>query len=678
MSESVGPVTVSCSIEKAEFEFRSMVGTEELGQPFQYELELLSLSNKHSAEKMLGAMLTVHLTRRDNVVRHFNGHITAFSLRGSIGMHVVYAVTVRPWLSLLAHRINCRIFKGTAVDIVKEVFADYEGIQFARVEGPEKPLPTYEFVMQYRESDLNFVMRVLERDGLYFYFEHEATVHTMVITDSERVEVPGFSTIRFHPPDMNWEQLNEGIDDWRPHYAFTAGKWGTTDFNFKAANVDLLAGSGNPPEQVMKEVEVFDFPGGYIENPPGEELAKRRLATLQVAGRRYEGQTNARGITAGQLFTMTNNPQLDLNKQYFVYSVHFQILSHARTSDKSITAHGDVMRASFVALDAARPFHPAPRTPKPSMAGIQTATVVGEKKDVEIDPDNFGRIKVRFHWDRAIDAATKAKELTGKNSCWVRVSQLWAGPSFGAVFHPRIGQEVLVDFIEGDPDQPIIIGRVHNSLNVPPYTSTTQSGIRTQSIPGGSPLQNYNEIRFEDKMGSEELYIQAEKTQTTKVKGSQSVSVGGGQSVSVGGSRSVSVTGPETYTVGKTRNVTVTKAVTETYNDTQTVTVANAQQMSAKTMQFAAEGGIALIQSDATQETLKDGNVQIIAANNIKLACGSTSIFLDTAFMNLDAKTKIQLKVGGTTIEIQGTGVKITAAGPVDISGATINLNSAG
>jgi type VI secretion system secreted protein VgrG len=670
MSESVGPVTVTSSVEKVEFDFRSMVGTEELSQPFQYELELLSPSAKLAADKMLGSNLTVHLTRRDNVVRPFHGFVTAFSLRGNVGALALYAVTVRPWLSLLGHRTNCRIFKGTAIDIVKEVFKDYEGVQAVRIEGPEKPLTSYEFVVQYRESDLNFVMRVLERDGLYFYFEHEPDLHTMVITDSARIAVPGFDVIRYHPPDVNAEQTKEGIDDWRPHYAFTAGKWGTTDFNFRAANVDLEVRANSTPKQIITHLEAFDFPGGYTENKPGEDLAGRRLATLQVAAGRFEGQTNARGITAGQLFKLDGHSQLDLNVQYFVYSVHFQILGHARTSEAGISAHGDVMRASVVALAADKPFHPMPRTPKPSMAGIQTATVVGEKKDVEIDPDNFGRVKVRFHWDRAVDEGGSTKEVTGKNSCWVRVSQLWAGPSFGAVFHPRIGQEVLVDFLEGDPDQPIIVGRVHNSLNTPPYTSTTQSGIRTQSIPGGSPLQNYNEIRFEDKMGSEELYIQAEKTQTTKVKGSQSVSVGGSRSVSVGGA--------ETYSVTQTRNVSVEKAVTETYNDTHTVTVTNAQKMTAKTQTFTAEGGIELIQSPATKESLKDGKVDVVAATSIQLACTTTKIFLDTAFMNLDAKTKIQLKVGSTLIEIEGSAVKITAAGTVDITGATINLNSAG
>lgn len=669
MSESVGPVTVTSSIDGAEFEFRSMVGSEEVSQPFHYELEVLSPSAKHGPDKMLGSSFTVHLTRRDNVIRHFHGYVTAFALRGNIGAMALYSVTVRPWLALLGHRTNCRIFKGTAIDIAKEVFADYEGLQSAKFDGPEK-LPTYEFVIQYRESDLNFVMRILERDGLYFYFEHETNLHTMVVTDDGRLTVPGFEVIRWHPPDSNSEQIKEGIDDWRPHYAFTAGKWGTTDFDFKAANVDLEVRAIRPPKQIVSEIEAFDFPGGYIEAATGDALASRRLATLQVASGRYEGQTNARGITAGQLFKMESNSQIDLNVQYFVYSVHFQILSHANTSESAISAHGDVMRASVVALAADRPFHPMQRTPRPSMTGIQTATVVGEKPDVELDPDNFGRVKIRFHWDRAtVEGAPTTKETTGKNSCWVRVSQLWAGPSFGAVFHPRLGQEVLVDFIEGDPDQPIIVGRVHNSLNVPPYTSTTQSGIRTHSIPGGS-LQNYNEIRFEDKMGSEELYIQAEKTQTTKVKGSQSVSVGG--------SRSVSVTGPETYTVGKTRNVTVTNAVTETYNETHTVNVTASQKMTAADQTFTAKGGITLIQSEATQESLKDGNVSVIAANSIQLACTSTKIFLDTAFMNLDAKTKIQLKVGSTVVEIEGSSVKITSTGTVDVSGATINLNSAG
>jgi type VI secretion system secreted protein VgrG len=391
MSESVGPVTVTSSVEKAEFEFRSMAGTEEVSQPFQYEIELLSPSAKLSAEKMLGSHLTVHLTRRDGVVRPFHGFVTAFSLRGNLGALALYAVTVRPWLSLLSHRTNCRIFKGTAIDIVKEVFNDYEGIQSMRVEGPDKPLTSYEFVVQYRESDLNFVMRVLERDGLYFYFEHEPDLHTMVITDSARLAVPGFDVIRYHPPDVNAEQTKEGIDDWRPHYAFTAGRWCTTDFNFKAANVDLEARAESKIKQVITHLECFDYPGGYAEPKPGEQLAGRRLATLQVGGGRFEGQTNARGISAGQLFKLEGNPQAELNVQYFVYSVNFQILTHARTSEASISGHGDVMRASLVALAADKAFHPMPRTPKPTMAGIRRGDRVAgfalAKRGSPVSPD---------------------------------------------------------------------------------------------------------------------------------------------------------------------------------------------------------------------------------------------------------------------------------------------------
>jgi type VI secretion system secreted protein VgrG len=187
------------------------------------------------------------------------------------------------------------------------------------------------------------------------------------------------------------------------------------------------------------------------------------------------------------------------------------------------------MRASIVGLDTSRPFHPIPRTPKPRMTGVQTAIVVGESKgqEVVLDDKNYGRVKIKFPWD--LDADT-----TGKNSCWVRVSQAWAGTDFGVQFHPRLGQEVLVDFVEGDPDRPIIVGRVYNDANKPPYSSPTQGGIKTNSTPDGVPSQ-CNEIRFEDKVGSEELFVQAEKTHTVNVKGSRSVSVGGTQSTTVTG-----------------------------------------------------------------------------------------------------------------------------------------------
>jgi type VI secretion system secreted protein VgrG len=543
MSESVGPVTLTST--QPDFEFRSMVGTEELSQPFRYDIELLNPSSKVSAEKMLGSGMTVHLVQKDGTLRHFDGVVTDFSLRGSVGENALFAVTLRPWLYLLSQRINCRIFKGTAIQIVKKVFEDYAGVaEFT--EGAIEASTDYEFVVQYRESDLNFVMRVLERDGIYFYFKHEAGRHTLVLTDSERLAVEGYSSIEYHPPDKHSEELGERIDDWRSHHVFTTGKFTINDFNFEAPTAPLEARAAVPPAQLIKDLEAYDFPGGYTDVGEGEKIARRRLETLQVPASRFEGHGNVRGVTAGQAFTLEKHPATDFNKEYLVYSAQFQVLSHARESG-GIGGGGDVMAATIVALDAAKRFRPVPRTPKPNMTGVQTAIVVGpEGGEIHTDPDGYGMVKVRFHWDRDPDT-------TGKNSCWVRVSQVWAGPSMGGIFHPRLGQEVIVDFIEGDPDRPLIIGRVYNFENMPPYALTdpnsTQSGIKTRSTPEGT-LQNFNEIRFEDKKGAEELFIQAEKTHTTNVKKDRSATVGEADSVSVGGDRSVSVTGNLSVHVG--------------------------------------------------------------------------------------------------------------------------------
>jgi type VI secretion system secreted protein VgrG len=689
MTQSVGPVTVSSSMAGSTFEFLSMNGLEELSQPFRYDVEVLSLEGKRfGAEQWLGSTLTVVLTRRDGELRPFHGYVTGFSPRGMIGDDVIYAVTLRPWIHLLSHRVNARIFKGTAVEIVRAVFADYEGLQSLKVVTAGDPLPSYEFVVQYLESDLNFVMRVLERDGIYFYFTHEASLHTLVITDSEKLKVPGFDQITYHPPDPNAEQTLESIEDWQAHYEFTAGKWVTQDFNFLEANVDLEARALSAPKQLITELEVFDYPGGYTATGTGEKLSKRRLERLQVSGARFEGVTNARGVTAGQAFTLKEHPQSELDIEYLVYSVQFRIASHARQSELSIASHGDVMRASLTALDASRPFHPPQRTPKPKMTGLQTATVVGEKEDVDLGPNDFGEVKIRFHWDRALVEGSTSRETTGKNSCWVRVSQLWAGPSFGAVFHPRLGQEVLVDFLEGDPDRPIIVGRVHNSLNVPPYTSPTQSGIRSHSIPGGG-LSNYNEIRFEDKSGAEEFFVQAEKTHTTVVKDDQSISVGTSRTLSVGGDESTTVNGTRTATVEKdetqtfhanrsmsvagTNTDTVESAHTGNYNSGRTINVNTEDD----TLNVSGVNRVVNVDGEYLTQTTKkyqlthEENQLLLDTALAALTNGKCTLSFDGTAAVLSAADELRVECGSASITLTKDGtITITASQTVTVSGA--------
>lgn len=690
MSESVGPVTVTSSV--GEFEFRSMLGSEELGQPFRYDLELLHRSAKLAPEQMLGSTLTVHLTRRDGKVRHFNGYVTDFSLSGIAGELVVYSVTLRPWLYLLGHRTHCRIFKGTSVDIVKELCNadEYKGIS-ALAEGLilKEKLPTYEFVVQFRESDLNFLSRVLERDGLYYYFEHQESLHTLVLTDSGGFDVPDYQQLSFRPPSRHSEEVQESVDDFRSHYSFTAGELTTKDFSYKAPAIDLRAKARVEPPQVIKHIEAFDYPGGYFEIEAGQDLATRRLETLQVGGARFEGTTNVRTISAGQVFTLAEHPFSAFNRQYLIYAAQFQIVSHAAVSSAGIAGGGDVMRASLLALDAARPFHPLPRAPKPAMTGVQTAIVVGEpsEQEIHLDPSDYCRVKVKFPWDRDPDT-------TGKNSCWVRVSQDWAGSDFGVQFHPRIGQEVLIGFIEGDPDRPIVVGRVYNDANRPPFTSTTQSGIRTNSTPDGG-IQNYNEIRFEDKKGAEELFVQAEKTHTVNVKGSRSVSVGGTQSTSVTGNetrtyqadRKTDVFGGDTLYVEQLRMTNFSGGRDQTVSGGQDVLLVlgnDKQTEVGKSWVIKTATGYKLADNANTKLELAGGQVLISAPAEIKLQCGGTTVVLTPEGVTIDAKsikltgaTTIEASGNGNTLKLDAAGASLTSSSEVVVVGpAGVKLNS--
>lgn len=650
MSESTGPVTVISSV--AEFEFRSMMGTEELGQPFRYDVKLLSKSATVPVEKMLGSTMAIELTRRDDTPRHFHGYVTEFSLIDMLGEHVIYGVTLRPWLHLLSHRTRCRIYKGTALDIVKEI-ADAEEYKGHSVleEGliKKENLGTYEFVVQFRESDFDFFMRVLERDGIYYYFEHTQEQHKLVLTNDGGYEVGKYDELLYRPPSGHSTEIQESIDEWRAHHALTVGKLTNREFSYKAPNTELLAKADVPPMQAIKHLEVYDYPAGYFDPGQGEPLATRRLETLQVPGVRYEGTTNARVVGAGMVFSLAEHPFKAFNMQYLIYAARFQIVSHTARSGAPVSAGGDVMRASLVALESARPYHPVPRTPKPAMPSVQSAIVVGElpSEEVFLDDKEYCRVKVRFPWDPDPDK-------TGKNSCWVRVSQNWAGTGFGVQFHPRLGQEVLVGFLEGDPDRPIIVGRVYNDDNRPPYTSPTQSGIKTDSTVDKS-INSFNEIRFEDKAGSEELFVQAQKTHTVNVKGNRSVTVGGTQTTSV--------TRKETRIYKDTRETTV-----ETGTDKLHV------KAGLRTSIFD-QGRDESVNNVQDKLTVTSGDGKLVEVTNgyvIRTGTGfnlsdkgetsKVTLGLPEGEIVINAGNKITINVGSSKIELTATGVTIDGA----------------
>jgi type VI secretion system secreted protein VgrG len=640
MAESIGPVTIKGPVEK--LHFRSLVGVEQLSQPFRYDVEFLHDEPTLAAKQFLGEPLTVTLDVREKGKRHFNGVATDFSLRGSVGEKTLYAVTVRPWLWLLTQRVTSKIHSGTVPQIVKAICNEYmySDVQESLLDDVEI---NREFVVQYEESDFNFVMRLLEQDGIYFYFAHAEGKHSVVLTASGAYDAEHYASIEFFPPDVNRQSALDHIDDFVRHESLAPGVFAMKDFDFTAPRAPLLVDVPMARPHVLGEFEVFHYPGGYVDPEVGRTVARRRLEALQVAGERFESRGNARGVGAGQQFTLTGHPLKELNKQYLVFSTAFQIRTHDHQSGASV-AGNDVMRFSMVALDRSKPFRPASSTPKPRILGVQSAVVVGpDNHEIDTDLDGFGMVKVKFHWDRS--------DVTdGSNCCWIRVSQPWAGTNFGVLFTPRIGQEVLVQFLEGDPDQPIIVGRVYNNDHMPPYDlplEKTKSGIRTRSSLDGG-ISNFNEIRFEDKKGAEELFVQAEKTHTVNVKGSQSISVAG------------------------KRDVTVTQQDTENYNGQREVNVKTLDKNVVTGKKEAVVSGMYAITADAeflatSGETMLDMHDAYVKLDNL-----ASSLVMEGGVVTLKGPDSIELKSGFNTVTIKASGeIEVKAANKVTIEAAT-------
>jgi len=491
--------------------FYRMNGSEHLGALFEYEIELLSENPTIEADALLGENVTVGMVTADGGWRYFNGYVTRFGQYGSLDVFAYYRATVRPWLWFLTRSANCRIFQQTSTpDIIKQVCKDqgFSHIQ-DRLGGSYAPR---EYCAQYRETDFNFISRLMEEEGIYYYFTHGNGAHHLVLADaaSSHDPYPGYATIRYHPEEGDTDRSRvDHVHRWGFSHEVQTGAYALTDYDFKKPKADLLVKSAMAKPHRHAAYEFFDYPGLYSDTGQGGGLVRHRLEEHQAQFERCEGAGNARGLAAGYLFNLSEYPRKDQNREYLVVSAAYQMQNDAYLP----SLHGaatETFACGFAATDRAQAYRPPRTTPKPLMHGAQTAVVVGPKGE-EIHTDAYGRVKVQFHWDRY----GKADE---NSSCWVRVSQPLAGKSWGMVALPRIGQEVIVDFLEGDPDRPIVTGRVYNAAAMPPYPLPDNkhlSGIKTNSTKGGG---GFNELRFNDKKGAEQVFIHGEKDMDVRVK----------------------------------------------------------------------------------------------------------------------------------------------------------------
>ena len=525
----------------SDLQLESFSCSDGLGVLTEISASLLSPRSDLDIAAILGKPVTFEMEMRNGALRHLHGFVSRFAQTGATSRFHRYQAIVRPWLWFLTRTTDCRIFQDQTVpEIVKTVFADHPIAvhDFKTFRDYRKR----EYCVQYRESDFVFVSRLLEHEGIYYRFEHEDGKHTLVLLDSSTAHDPqpeGADSLRFvafgaELPDV------DVISRWASTQSVQPGKFAIKDFDFQIPGSDLFIEGEQLRANDLSDAEWFDYPGGFITTADGTQYLENRRDEVQSRFEVFSGTTNALALRSGFTLELNGHPRPEQNAEYLVTSCELQA---SNGSQDAGTDGGASFNCEFRALLAGQQFRPARITPKPVMTGPQTAVIVG-KEGEEIHTDKFGRVRVQFHWDRR----GKKNE---KSSCLVRVAQIWAGRNFGAMFIPRVGHEVIVDFLEGDPDQPIVTGSVYNGDNMPPWTlpaHATQSGVLTRSTKGGA-VANANMIQFEDKKGSEALNLHAERN--------MSVSVEADQSSNVGHDRSTSVKNHDSLTVSHGRTVTI-------------------------------------------------------------------------------------------------------------------------
>ncbi len=509
--------------------FYRMMASEGVSELFDYDLLVLSEDENIALDALVGQHAHVELELPNDDTRYFCGHVTRFSFLGFHGNLAKYRVELKPWLWFLTRGVNNRIFQNETVpDIIKAVCAEHGFTDIDdKLSGSYAPR---EYCVQYRESDFDFISRLMEDEGIYYFFKHEPGKHELVLADGISAHEPygDYATVPWFPPDQHGHRERDHLDNWQVSKAVRSGKYTLRDFNFETPRANLEVKSQIIREIEHAEYEVYDYPGGYQAVGEGENYVRLRMEETQADFEILRGSGNARGMQPGFLFELEEFAREDQNREYLILAVSHDIAQDSYGAESRSDSAGFNYSCSLQAMPSSEIFRPMRHTVKPIVHGPQTAIVVGEAGE-EIWTDQYGRIKVQFHWDRL-------GENNENSSCWVRVSQFWAGKQWGAQFIPRIGQEVVVEFLEGDPDRPIVTGSVYNADNRPPFelpANATQSGIKTRSSKGGTSA-NYNEIRFEDKKGSEVFYLHAEKDRRTGVENNDHLNVGVDRSSKIG------------------------------------------------------------------------------------------------------------------------------------------------
>ncbi|EPB6698045.1 type VI secretion system Vgr family protein [Escherichia coli] len=546
--------------------FWKLTGREAISGSFALTLTLLGADARIDRSKLLGQPVTVIIPTQGLLTpRYINGKITrvavsAVELTGT--RYAVYQLTVEPDLWPMKRDRNLRIFQGQTVpQIVKTLLGEYQVNVEDKLTGSYR---VWDYCVQYQESSLDFISRLMELEGIAYHFSHDADKHTLVLTDTATQHQPfsGYEVIPYHQTPSGGSTDEEGISQWALEDNVTPGIYSLDDYDFRKPNAWLFRAQQNPVSPKPGSIDVYDWPGRFVDHGHGEFYARIRQERWQVEHQQIKATATAIGIAPGHTFTLTNAPFFSDNGDYLVTAADYHFEENRYASGEGETIH----RTDFSVIPASVSYRPAQSTAWPRTCGPQTAKVVGPDGE-SIWTDKYGRVKVKFHWDRL----AKGDDTS---SCWVRVSSAWAGQGFGGVQIPRVGDEVVVDFINGDPDRPIITGRVYNEASMPPWAlpaAATQMGFLSRSKDGHK--DNANALRFEDKAGAEQVWLHAERNMDTEVENDETHSVGSNRTKTIGANETTTVRKNRTETVMENETITVHQNRTETVDGSETITI---------------------------------------------------------------------------------------------------------
>jgi type VI secretion system secreted protein VgrG len=636
----------SSNFDPTVLKVRDFVARESMGQPFVIEVQLIAGSADLSLTTVLGTHLTLEMDLSNAAKRYFDGIVTRFTYIGEVQGGFAYQATLRPWFWLLKRNIQTRIYQSKTVpDIIKAVFnnADFDDFDDKTSRSPYR---TLDYCVQYQESDFDFVHRLMEQEGIYYFFKHQSGLHKLVLADgdSSHATYDNFPTISYASADTTGGYA-ENVTSWIATQEIQSGKFTIRDRDFEKPSANLEKVKAISDVSSYGSFEIYEWPGKYTEADDGTTYAGLRMEEQRAKFARALATTSARFVATGCLVTLSDAPRSDLNAQYLILD----------TLTEWSIAGGQGLDTSFHVMPKAHVYRMPRTTPKPYIRGPQTALVTG-KSGEEIWTDKYARVKVQFYWDRY-------GNKDESSSCWIRTAQPWAGKSWGTVFVPRIGQEVVVHFLEGDPDQPIITGAVYNGPDDQPSPITlpdnaTQSTIKTNSSKGGG---GFNQIRFEDKAGSEELFVQAQKDYNITVLNNRAITVTQDLTETVNkGNRSITVKqGNETKEISQGNQSLKVAQGNQTIEVTQgnrSLTVSQGKE----TVTVNGDQSIT-IQTGNHSVTVSAGTCKITSPQSITLQVGANSVVIDTSGvtikgMNVTVQGEMATKMSGLTVDVEGSG----------------------